>query len=315
MSDYKFDCPRCGQSLEAPEEMMGEAIDCPSCNGQIQIPKPAQPDRPRTVARPSRPAISTPPAKSKRNLTPLIVAGFALLIVGGVATFFIIAKDPHKVEVPSSVEKWDNEDLHKAVEKLPEKEKELFAAYAARAALATAFGGEGVIPEGKTVGDVIKDQRKWQKEQEDMEQKQALLAAKLLKEQQEARTQMNNAVTASLLEISWHKSDWERGIHSDYFAISIGFKNCTAKDIAGIKGTVIFKDIFGDLIKGVRLSNDSGVAAGDTAIWNGSMDYNQFDDSDSKLRNTSRDKLKFEWEPDTYLFVDGTKMTMPKQGY
>jgi len=41
MSDYNFDCPHCGQWLEAPQEMMGEAIDCPSCNGSIELPKPA----------------------------------------------------------------------------------------------------------------------------------------------------------------------------------------------------------------------------------------------------------------------------------
>ncbi|MFA6716296.1 MAG: hypothetical protein WCS27_13030 [Victivallaceae bacterium] len=38
MSDFKFKCPHCQQSLEAPEEMLGAAIDCPSCNGQIQLP-------------------------------------------------------------------------------------------------------------------------------------------------------------------------------------------------------------------------------------------------------------------------------------
>ena len=318
MSDYKFDCPRCGQSLEAPEEMMGEEIDCPSCNGQIRIPKPAQPSRPRVAARPShpsRPTISTAAAKSKRSRTPIIAGGIALLIVGVIAAFFIIAKDPHKVEVPSSVENWDDDALHKAIEELPEKEQELFAAYAARAALATAFGGEGVIPKGQTVGDVLEDQRNWQKEQEEQGQRQALLSAKLLKEQADARREMNNAVTVSLLDITFRGSDYERDIYSDYFAMRIGCENRTSRDIAGIKGTVLFKDIFGDLIQGVRLSYDDGVAARDSVVWNGTMDYNQFDDDDKKLRNTSRDKLKVEWEPDTYLFTDGSKMTMPKGSY
>ncbi len=46
MSDYKFDCPRCGQSLEAPEDMLGETIDCPSCNQSITIPAPQEPASP-----------------------------------------------------------------------------------------------------------------------------------------------------------------------------------------------------------------------------------------------------------------------------
>jgi len=40
MSDFKFNCPHCKQSLEAPEEMLGLSIDCPGCNGKIEIPVP-----------------------------------------------------------------------------------------------------------------------------------------------------------------------------------------------------------------------------------------------------------------------------------
>jgi len=38
MPDIKFDCPMCQQTLEAPEEMMGQDIECPSCQKQITIP-------------------------------------------------------------------------------------------------------------------------------------------------------------------------------------------------------------------------------------------------------------------------------------
>ncbi len=40
MSDFKFNCPHCNQSLEAPEEMLGQQINCPSCNGVIELPAP-----------------------------------------------------------------------------------------------------------------------------------------------------------------------------------------------------------------------------------------------------------------------------------
>ncbi len=42
MSDFKFNCPHCNQSLEAPEDLLGQTIECPSCNGSIQIPAPEQ---------------------------------------------------------------------------------------------------------------------------------------------------------------------------------------------------------------------------------------------------------------------------------
>jgi len=43
MSDYKFRCPRCLQSLAAPQELMGHAIECPSCEERIQLPQTAGP--------------------------------------------------------------------------------------------------------------------------------------------------------------------------------------------------------------------------------------------------------------------------------
>ncbi len=40
MEDVKFSCPHCQQSLEAPEELMGQVIECPSCNGRIELQPP-----------------------------------------------------------------------------------------------------------------------------------------------------------------------------------------------------------------------------------------------------------------------------------
>jgi len=40
MESIEFECPECGQVLEAPEDMAGEAIDCPSCEATITIPHP-----------------------------------------------------------------------------------------------------------------------------------------------------------------------------------------------------------------------------------------------------------------------------------
>lgn len=38
MSDIRFECPACKQSLEAPADMGGELIDCPSCNNTLEVP-------------------------------------------------------------------------------------------------------------------------------------------------------------------------------------------------------------------------------------------------------------------------------------
>lgn len=40
MVDINFDCPQCGQNLDAPEDMIGLFIECPACTKVIQVPKP-----------------------------------------------------------------------------------------------------------------------------------------------------------------------------------------------------------------------------------------------------------------------------------
>lgn len=39
MNTFTFNCQLCGQSLEAPEDMLGEVIDCPSCSEKIELMK------------------------------------------------------------------------------------------------------------------------------------------------------------------------------------------------------------------------------------------------------------------------------------
>lgn len=38
MSDINFDCPKCGQNLDAPPDLAGLFIECPSCNAIIKVP-------------------------------------------------------------------------------------------------------------------------------------------------------------------------------------------------------------------------------------------------------------------------------------
>jgi hypothetical protein len=94
MSDCKFECPLCGQSLEAPEDMLGEIIDCPSCNGQIQIPVPKPPPRRRVIVHPNKQTIPNasiraeiPKGKSSRKRRGLVLLVLFSIIALAFATF------------------------------------------------------------------------------------------------------------------------------------------------------------------------------------------------------------------------------------
>lgn len=71
MPDIKFNCPHCKQSLEAPDDMLGQLIDCPSCRLAIVVQ--------RTQPRPSVPPHFNI-AQISGFFVTILLAGVGLLI-------------------------------------------------------------------------------------------------------------------------------------------------------------------------------------------------------------------------------------------
>jgi DNA-directed RNA polymerase subunit RPC12/RpoP len=86
VSDYKFDCPHCGQSLEAPEDMLGETIDCPSCNGKLELPKPEPAPPPRPRPQRPRPQHTQQRPQQKQTVETNVRQG---ALIGGVVCFIL----------------------------------------------------------------------------------------------------------------------------------------------------------------------------------------------------------------------------------
>lgn len=45
MENINFDCPVCGQNMDAPLKMVGMMIHCPACGTLAEIPVPADAQR------------------------------------------------------------------------------------------------------------------------------------------------------------------------------------------------------------------------------------------------------------------------------
>lgn len=237
----------------------------------------------------------------RTKVAAILMAG--LLIAG--------CSDPKQAKLPTDMAKWsEDQELKDAVSKLSDDEKKLFIGYATRLAVASAFGGNKTVTE-MTVNDALKSQQAWLDEKAAEKEKQRLLAEQIKQQQLAALKEMNATLTASLVELKLNPKDYERRKYSEYFTISVAFKNNTAEALAGVKGTVVLKDMFGDVIKRIRLADDAQINAGQNYIYQGTMDYNQFEASDTKLASSNTTKLQFEWEPDTYIFVNGKKQVMP----
>ena len=122
---------------------------------------------------------------------------------------------------------------------------------------------------------------------------------------------MDDVLTVALTGKKVVPQDMEARRYHDTIAITVAFQNKSAKSLTGVKGQLVFKDIFGDTIKSAGLKVDDEIGAGKTYVWNGSMEINQFMSSDTKLAGIPQEKLKTVWEPETYLFGDGTSLKAP----
>ena len=70
MPDIHFECPKCKQTLDAPEELATQLIDCPSCKEVIEVPVRSHPivTIPPTMAAPVQPSAHAPdPQHPKRR--------------------------------------------------------------------------------------------------------------------------------------------------------------------------------------------------------------------------------------------------------
>lgn len=236
----------------------------------------------------------------------LIIFSFLVAALAG-------CSDPRDTVLPQDIDKWkSDQSFVDAMKKLPEDEQKMVLGYAMRASMAEAFGGDG-IGQDVTIADAIKNQKSFiekRQEQQVVDQKKKAEKDRIENERIEQRNQVAKEMHA-VLGVSLDKFDYVEKDYQTYFSMHIKFNNKTDRPIAGVKGELLFSDMFGELIKKIRVSYDQGVPANDTALFKGTVDYNQFMDADNKLRSVNKEKMKVEWVPGYYIFEDGTEMKLP----
>jgi hypothetical protein len=238
-----------------------------------------------------------------------ILAVVVLLVIGVFAGYYFSQNKPNRTVIPTDTANWDKE-LAPALAKLSDDDKRLAAAYLARAKLGELFGGAG-IPSGLTIDQAIREQRNWEQAQAANDAEAKKLETRIKAEKEAVAKQISDLLTVALIDKRYVPHDYQSHIYSDSIVINIAFQNKGNKDIAGVKGKTIFTDMFGDVIKMVSLSYDEGIPAGKSVTWVGSVDYNQFQKSDVRLRDIDKAKLQFSFEPETVIFADGTKISSP----
>ncbi len=210
---------------------------------------------------------------------------------------FVGCDDPKSKVIPKDIAAMkEDASFKKAVDELSEKEKKLLAAYMIRMKMKEAFlkdESESRV----TIAEAIKLQQEWL-------DKRSGKVSDASPEQLSQRAEMLDMVKVSLTDKGYYEGDYKNQI-----TLKLRFSNKSGKDIQGVKGVAVLKDIFGDKIKNIRISYTEGLKAQETKIWSGVMRFNQFMSSDIKLKNTDLKKIKFEWVPEMIIFEDGSELS------
>ena len=110
MSDFKFNCPGCGQHIQMHLKYAGKNVICPACNQPMQVPVPAvgtptvpTPDRESHPAPTAQPKTA-PSAATRFPSTPVLITTAILLggLAGGIAVFKFAKKRGALPKPPSS---------------------------------------------------------------------------------------------------------------------------------------------------------------------------------------------------------------------
>jgi hypothetical protein len=224
--------------------------------------------------------------------------------------FLVGCSNPYKEPLPADLKTIDQDkSFQAAVQKLPEDDRKLLAGYLVRVTLAEGFGAK--VDRAKSVGEGIEAQRAWLADQAKKEAEAKALAAKVEAARAAAEKSMSDALTVAVLSKKFVPSDVWAHRYEDLIELRVAFENKSGKEMKGVKGSLEFRDMFGDEIKTTRLAVDETIPAGKTYVWEGSMKRNQFDHSAVQLAAAPLEKLKVRWLPDVYLFTDGSEARMP----
>lgn len=227
----------------------------------------------------------------------LINRAAALTIFAGV---LVGCSDPHKFEIAKLTE----EQKQEVGKKLTAEEGQKLTGYIMR----TSFASKE-LPAGVTVGQAIKDQELWIENQ-----KAEAAKAEELKKKVEAERKAKQEAFAKMLSVALVEKRNNLGEYDQRMVmLDLAYENKSDKDIAGVKGILHLNDMFGDKIINIRWSSDGGIGAKQTAVERGSgIKINQFMDDHMKLWSTDQAKIKANYEVQTIVFKDGTRLDAPE---
>jgi hypothetical protein len=113
---------------------------------------------------------------------------------------------------------------------------------------------------------------------------------------------LKNKVSLVLTDKGFYNGDYQ-----DQLTFKFQFTNNTSKDIQGVQGRISFVDIFGNSFYKSTINYDKGIPANSNKVYTAAIDYNQFLDEHTKIKNTDIKNMSVGWIPEIIVYSDGTK--------
>jgi hypothetical protein len=221
--------------------------------------------------------------------------------------FAACASDPHKLKVTEQNKNSFMESI-KDSKAFTVDEVRMLVAYQMRNAVAGVFGADQSSAVGKTLGQIIDEERHFEEKQKKDLQSQERLADETRAKEEARAAELRKAINLSVYAKSFRESDPMAGSYEDLIVLKCAYENTSGRDIRAFRGKLRFNDLFGSKIYESGLTVSDPVSAGAKATWVGSIKYNQFLEPDVKFRNTDLKDMRVEWLPISIIFADGAQI-------
>jgi len=218
--------------------------------------------------------------------------------------------DPKNVKISSDPDRWG--ELESEIKELIESDQRLFEQYMARHVVGVAFNnGSAGIPADMTIGKAIEEQKKVRIVQDSMSSGAVVAGGSSLISRADIEREINNAIKVTIREPRIVPEDVGRRRFSDWFGMSVDVRNQSGKTISGIKGAVVFEDVFGGTVSQIDLQLNEEIRAKSNGTFTSYGKYlNRYNKSDIRLRDADFAKLRVKFVPEIIAFSDGTRLNI-----
>jgi hypothetical protein len=188
---------------------------------------------------------------------------------------------------------------------LTQEERKLLSAYIVRQNVSSIFqGGKPSIPTGKTIGEMIEDQRKWVAHNAEEENAEKEKAQELSAEIAAKEAALREFVTVTLYSLKESEYGGMKG-----FEARLAFK-AGSKDIRAFQGNLALSDVLGNSLGELPVRVLTPLKARES----GTTAYSNLYMAFRELQGKHLEDIKAQWKPTKILFADSTELSVPRDG-